>query len=217
MKIKIIDEKKYVIEEFKPPENLLFKYIPEKNTYEDMKEFLCKRYIDIDLDSRILPEINKEKAVDTKAFSELDFYIDSYAFDKIFDHCCILAKNGLEAMGYLIGELRKHEGKVFSIVHDVITSDLESTPVSVRFRSDAFKKIFDQLDGLEYDYIIVGWYHSHPGFSSFMSVVDVDTQRRMFNKIFHAALVVDPVNLELKSFRIQDDDCVEIPYAIFEE
>ena len=94
---------------------------------------------------------------------------------------------------------------------------LESTSVSVRFQRDAFEDLFDRLDEIKYDYILLGWYHSHVGYSSFMSEVDIDTQSKMFTQPFHAALVVDPVNLEMKAFRLADGKCMEIPYAIFRE
>ena len=215
MKIRILDEIKNVVQEGKPPKNILFKYIPGKNSNSEVMEFIHNRFNDINFDDVILPVVDKEERTNVKFVSDLDFYISSYAFDKLFNHCFMLAKNGLEAMGFMIGELKKKDDKVFSIVNDIVTSDLESTPVSVRFSRDAFEKIFDQLDDIGYDYILLGWYHSHPGFSSFMSVVDVDTQRRIFNKMFHAALVLDPVNSELKSFRMSNDICIEIPYAIF--
>lgn len=159
----------------------------------------------------------EEKPVSVKQVSDLDFYISDYAFDKLYRHCADIAQKELEAMGFMIGELREHDDTVISVVHDAITSNLESTSVSVRFHRDAFEHLFDQLDEIPYNYVIIGWYHSHPGFSSFMSQVDIDTQNRMFNKLFHAALVVDPVNYEVKSFRLQNGNCVEIPFAVFQK
>ena len=164
-----------------------------------------------------LHSFEEEKPVSVRRVSDLDFYISDYAFDKLYRHCADIAQKELEAMGFMIGELREHNDTVISVVHDAITSNLESTSVSVRFHRDAFEHLFDQLDEIPYNYVIIGWYHSHPGFSSFMSQVDIDTQNRMFNKLFHAALVVDPVNYEVKSFRMQDRICVEIPYAVFSE
>lgn len=39
--------------------------------------------------------------------------------------------------------------------------------------------------------VIVGWYHSHPGYGLFLSDIDVNTHRNAFSPR-HTALVVDP-------------------------
>ena len=48
-----------------------------------------------------------------------------------------------------------------------------------------------------------------------MSSIDMETQRTYFTQPYHAALVVDPITREMKAFRIINEECVEIPYAIF--
>jgi proteasome lid subunit RPN8/RPN11 len=215
MKIKIIGENKHQIQEKKPPENLIFKYIPKISDESDIKNFLHSRFKNVDFKDSPINFIEKKDQVKIKQKTDLDFFINMESIEKLYLHCIDIAQKGLEALGFMIGELRQYKDCIFSIVHDVVTSKLESTSVSVRFHRDAFNSIFSQLDNIKYDYIILGWYHSHPGFSCFMSQIDIDTQKRMFNKVFHAALVVDPINWELKTFRMQDNICIEIPYAIF--
>jgi len=214
--IKISGEVKQEFKEIMPPSHIDFKYIPNQTNYKEMNIFLSKTFNDINIKDYNMPS-KKESAVTTSINTDLDFYISNCALNKMFNHCALIAKKKLEAMGFLIGEIRHWNGKNFTIFHDVVTSDLESTSISVRFRRDAFENLCDQLDEISYEYVIVGWYHSHPGFSSFMSDVDVDTQVRMFNKPFHAAIVIDPINFELKSFRLSQDMCIEISYAVFIE
>lgn len=215
--IKISGEVKNEILEINPPEFIAFNYIPYKTQLSLLNQFLSERFKDLDLLNIKVDFEGKESAVETYSDTDLDFYISDFALDKMFIHCTNMATKNLEALGFLIGERRQWRGKKFSIVHDAITSDLDSTNVSVRFQRDAFEKLFDSLDEIPYDYVLVGWYHSHPGFSSFMSHVDVDTQMRIFNKPFHAAIVIDPLSLELKSFRMRQEKCIEIPYAVFIE
>ena len=190
--IKISGEVKNEIHEIDPPEHIAFNYTPYKTQSSVLNQFLSDRFKDLDLLNIKVDLEGKESAVETYSDTDLDFYISDFA-------------------------RRQWRGKKFSIVHDAITSDLDSTNVSVRFQRDAFEKLFDSLDEIPYDYVLVGWYHSHPGFSSFMSHVDVDTQMRIFNKPFHAAIVIDPLSLELKSFRMRQEKCIEIPYAVFVE
>ena len=45
----------------------------------------------------------------------------------------------------------------------------------------------------------------------------METQLKIFNKPFHVAIVIDPINMEMKAFRILNSKCVEISFAIFEE
>jgi len=146
---------------------------------------------------------------------DLDFYMDENALDEILYHCSKMASDGLEAMGFLVGELYQWKENYFSLVFDIVTSTLESTPFSVRFQRDAFEDLFDKLDEINYDYILLGWYHSHVGYSSFMSDADIETQSKMFTQPFHTALVIDPVNLEMKAFRVVNTICIEIPCNIF--
>jgi len=217
MKIKIVGEEKHKIKKHHPPKSVFFKYQPGETHKDELTSFLQERYTDISLEGKTNSNIEEEFPVKLKTISDLDLYITGPAFDKLYRHCAKIAQKGLEAMGFMIGELHEYNEKIFSVVHDALTSNLESTSISVRFHRDAFEHLFDQLDEIPYYYVIIGWYHSHPGFSSFMSQVDIDTQKRIFNKLFHAALVVDPISYEVKSFRMQNSDCVEIPYAVFSE
>ncbi|WP_433964479.1 Mov34/MPN/PAD-1 family protein [Tunturiibacter gelidiferens] len=47
---------------------------------------------------------------------------------------------------------------------------------------------------------LVGWYHSHPGHSIFLSTTDLQTQALWFRQPWHVALVFDPVSLDLGAF-----------------
>jgi proteasome lid subunit RPN8/RPN11 len=47
---------------------------------------------------------------------------------------------------------------------------------------------------------IVGWYHSHPGHGIFLSGVDLNTQRTLFNKAWDIAIVYDPQRKEIGYF-----------------
>ncbi|OYT27909.1 hypothetical protein B6U98_05955 [Thermoplasmatales archaeon ex4572_165] len=214
MKIRIVDEIKKTTQESKPPTEISFKYVPGETTEEEMKEFIQSKFEKTAFKGLYPISTNKEKLVERMLITDLNFYISEEAFRKMYLHCVKVSQKGLEAMGFLIGRIQKSNDSIFSIVDDVVTSDLESTPISVRFRRDAFDKLFHQLDEISYDYIILGWYHSHPGFSCFMSEIDMLTQKRMFNEKYHAAIVIDPIAFSVKTFRTDDNICFEIPFAI---
>ena len=147
--------------------------------------------------------------------NEFEVYITKISMDKIMEHCKEYSERRLEVMGFLIGDVYKWKKSVFILVKDVATTDLESTNISVRFDKGGYERLFDGLDDLHYDYVIVGWYHSHPGLGCFLSSKDVDTQKRMFKRSFHTALVVDPIKKEMKAYKLKGDGYVEKRFAVY--
>lgn len=204
--VKINGEEKKRFRRYPPPENIIFEY--PKNKIED---FMEKRGFYIE--NKFFLE-GKEEKVESRFQKKLNFYIGAKAIEKILKHCKEMASEGKEAMGFLIGDVKYWDGE-YSVVYDIATASLISSPVYVKFRKEAFEEIFNKLDEIEYEYVIVGWYHSHLGYSSFMSKIDLETQKKYFNKSFHASMVIDPIKKEVKAFRLYRDECVEIPYAIF--
>jgi proteasome lid subunit RPN8/RPN11 len=148
-----------------------------------------------------------------KPYSGIEVYISQVAFDKMMKQCATFAKRHLEALGYLVGDYCRWKNKEYTIVEDAVTSDLETTSVSVHFQGH--EKAFDQLDKIDFDYVIVGWYHSHPGHGCFMSQTDISTQKRMFNKSFHIAIVVDPINKEFKVYKMDGPVPEEKVFGIY--
>jgi len=144
-------------------------------------------------------------------------YICDTAEKKIREHAERDAAKRLEVMGFLLGEVSSWNGKMYSVIRDVVTTELKSSSSKVRFDPEAFPKLFHDLDDSGFDYILVGWYHSHPGHTCFLSKTDLDTQRSMFSQPYHSALVVDPVNCDIKVFRLSGRDYEEVPFAVFKE
>lgn len=144
-----------------------------------------------------------------------EVYLSDLAERKIMEHAESEAPRRLEVMGFLLGYVNAHAGGVYSVVRDVVTTELRSSSSKVRFDPEAFPKLFVGLDGSGFDYILVGWYHSHPGHTCFLSRTDLVTQRTIFNQPYHAALVVDPINRDVKTFKLVGEGYVEVPFAIF--
>ncbi len=142
-------------------------------------------------------------------------YLSSHAEAKVREHAVKEAPKHLEVMGFLLGEVKSWQGSQYSVARDVVTTQLKSTASKVRFDPDAFPRLFVDLDGSGFDYVLVGWYHSHPGHTCFLSRTDLDTQRRIFNQTYHSALVIDPVNKDIKAFRLVLDGYEEMSFAVF--
>ena len=151
------------------------------------------------------------------AGGRFDIYLSRVADGKIREQATRAAPESLEVMGLLLGEVCEWDGRSYVVIRDACTTDLKNTPSKVRFDTDALPKLFRDLDGLGFDYVVVGWYHSHPGHTCFLSRIDLDTQRTIFDQPFHCALVIDPVNTELKVYRLSGRGYVEVPFGMFRD
>ena len=156
-----------------------------------------------------------EEVFDSRA--PFPLYLTDSAEAKIRMHALKEAPRRLEVLGFLLGEVSTWEGAMYATCRDVGTTKLHSSSSKVRFSPDAFPSLFLQLDDSGFDYILVGWYHSHPGHTCFLSRTDLDTQRSMFDQAYHTALVIDPVNEDVKAFRLVGgkSDYEEVPFALY--
>ncbi|UCG70706.1 MAG: hypothetical protein JSV09_06745 [Thermoplasmata archaeon] len=165
-----------------------------------------------------LPPPPRNRIVQPQRISEsiYDIYILKTSMDKLVEHCKTYADKRLEVMGFLIGDVYKWNDSTFTLVKDVVSTDLDATEISVRFARDGFEGLFSKLEDLPYDYVIVGWYHSHPGLGCFLSSKDIETQGRMFRKSFHTALVVDPIREEIVAYKMEDEEYVKREFAVYD-
>lgn len=150
-----------------------------------------------------------------KGTTQADLYISEKALKSMLSHCAAHRDERLEVMGFMLGDRYKWNGEFYTKVVDTATTELDATSVSVRFARDAFERLFEELEERNENKIIVGWYHSHPGHGCFMSGTDLATQKEMFNKPFHFAAVIDPVNMDMRAYALDGEECVERRYAIF--
>ncbi len=144
-----------------------------------------------------------------------EIYFTKTSMEHVIAHCRAHADSRLEVMGFLIGDVYRWKNQNFTLVKNVVSTDLDSTNISVRFSRGGFEGLFEKLDDLCYDYIIVGWYHSHPGMGCFLSSKDLATQKRMFARPFHTALVVDPIRRETKAYKLKEEGYVQRKFAVY--
>jgi parallel beta-helix repeat protein len=184
-------ETKQEIEELvKPPESAFFAYIPNKTDEAESKAFLEKFYKKKDLGEAKLNKTIK---------GSVSLYISENAAKDMLNHSYDHGREK-EVMGLIIGKIYEYKKKKVSIARDVVSSELDSSEVEVRFKN--FDELFDQLDMLNYEYQILGWYHTHPGHTCFMSPTDIDTQQRMFKYEHQHAVIIDPVNKDIKAYTL---------------
>jgi len=117
-------------------------------------------------------------------------HISSLALLKMLKHG--RAGVPMEVMGLMLGEFV--DDYTIQVV-DVFAMPQSGTGVSVEAVDPVFQaKMLDMLKQTNRPQMVVGWYHSHPGFGCWLSAVDIQTQQsfEQLNKRA-VAVVVDPI------------------------
>lgn len=117
-------------------------------------------------------------------------HISSLALLKMLKHG--RAGVPMEVMGLMLGEF-VDEYTVHVV--DVFAMPQSGTGVSVEAVDPVFQtKMLEQLKQTNRPQMVVGWYHSHPGFGCWLSSVDINTQQSFeaLNKRA-VSVVVDPI------------------------
>ncbi|KAG5452087.1 hypothetical protein CRM22_008317 [Opisthorchis felineus] len=117
-------------------------------------------------------------------------YISSLALLKMLKHG--RAGVPMEVMGLMLGEFV--DDYTVTVV-DVFAMPQSGTGVSVEAVDPVFQaKMLDMLKQTGRPEMVVGWYHSHPGFGCWLSGVDMNTQQSFEALSDRAvAVVVDPI------------------------
>ena len=100
-----------------------------------------------------------------------------------------------EQGGVLVGEVKKNEiDSAEVIIHDyIIASDTEANISRLTFTHRTWENINKTLEEKFPEYKIVGWFHSHPGHSVFLSEYDEFIHSNFFDKENGTAYVFDPI------------------------
>merc|ERR1712021_178550 len=132
-----------------------------------------------------------QASVDTPVMDTAEtIYISSLALLKMLKHG--RAGVPMEVMGLMVGEF---VDDYMVVVTDVFAMPQSGTGVSVEAVDPVFQmKMLDMLKQTGRPEMVVGWYHSHPGFGCWLSGVDINTQQSFEALNQRAvAVVVDPI------------------------
>ena len=100
-----------------------------------------------------------------------------------------------ELGGVLLGNVYKDsEGKIFIVIDDIVIANFTVANISrLTFTHETWNQINQDIEKNHKDKIIVGWFHSHPGHTVFLSSYDKFIHENYFNLKFMVAYVYDPV------------------------
>jgi len=117
-------------------------------------------------------------------------HISSLALLKMLKHG--RAGVPMEVMGLMLGEFV--DDYTVQVI-DVFAMPQSGTTVTVESVDDVFQqKMMEMLKQTGRPEMVVGWYHSHPGFGCWLSSVDINTQQSFESLNSRSvAVVVDPI------------------------
>ncbi len=159
----------------------------------------------VDVEKEISEETITEEDLQIKQKSEI--VISPKAYLKLAKHALTFAnknipkKDWVEVIGLLTGRIRHEDTPLEQIfVEDYWPVD-QGDAISVEIVDQRiFTEIFNKKDQ---DHFIIGWAHSHPSYSPFLSDDDFRTHRRyqtFWNKSI--AVVLDPLMISPKNFGV---------------
>ncbi len=115
-----------------------------------------------------------------------------------------------ELGGVLIGNVYFDDaGCKFIIINDLIIARFTDSNITrLTFTHKSWEYINDKIDKEYSDKRVVGWFHSHPGHTVFLSTYDKFIHENFFNRDFMVAYVFDPINGE-QDFYFWKNDSIE--------
>ena len=157
---------------------------------------------------RLRPDENKHFSV-AEVYSprdgELPIFVDLDALRDMEDHA--LSDTSVELGGVMLGgQYEDEEGRPFVLVSDSLRAQhYESTKGSFKFTHETWEQITRERDEFPEELQMVGWYHTHPDWSVFLSGMDMFICNNFFNKKLDVALVIDPCRQDRGFFQWSED------------
>ncbi len=149
-----------------------------------------------------------------KLNGRLKIFIEEKAYNRIETHAIQFPK--VEVGGALLGQycIDEEFGLPFLMIYDVFPAfpDINeefASPILMRFTHTFIKMLdahVDELNKEDLKLIRLGMYHSHPGYTCFMSKTDIETFRTIFREPWHISLIIDPLNKDVGVFHWVEAD-----------
>ncbi|HET6444661.1 MAG TPA: hypothetical protein VFI27_08785 [candidate division Zixibacteria bacterium] len=190
--VKERDEVQRVVEERHDEERADDQHDDGQRVVEERAEDLEPAAVKVKRLRRIL---GKRRPLNHRTWTAVDILINETAFRAAQVH----ADSSLdrEVAGILIGPHpeKQPDGRYIVHVSDAIVAkytrmqgaSVTYTPESWRYVNDKLAELYPNEEA-----VIVGWYHTHPGFGIFLSGMDRFIHNNFFTQSWHIAMVLDP-------------------------
>jgi proteasome lid subunit RPN8/RPN11 len=128
-------------------------------------------------------------------WAAVDILMDEPALRAAQAHA--LSSLNREVAGVLVGRRpeKQPDGRYLVHIFDTIVAkhtvmqgaSVTYTPESWRYLNDTLNERYPDETA-----VMVGWYHTHPGFGIFLSGMDLFIHQNFFTQVWHVAMVLDP-------------------------
>ncbi|MCS6859240.1 MAG: Mov34/MPN/PAD-1 family protein [Abditibacteriales bacterium] len=147
------------------------------------------------LEKRVEPSRDRSLATQTVGMvspADLPIFLDKSACEDIEAHAREDTEN--EVGGVLLGkQYEGRNGPFVLIVKALPAKHVEHSGTHLKFTHQTWETFFREKDAIAPELDIVGWYHTHPGLTVFMSSYDRFIHDHFFSRPQDVALVVDPL------------------------
>jgi proteasome lid subunit RPN8/RPN11 len=98
-----------------------------------------------------------------------------------------------EVGGFYLGGLHRYEGRRYvDIKLQIPALKAESARAHLTFSNDAQKAFHEAMEKEGGGNLVLGWYHTHPGYGVFLSGYDLFIHKNFYARDYHTAIVIDP-------------------------
>ncbi|MEM7113523.1 MAG: hypothetical protein AAF614_13885 [Chloroflexota bacterium] len=130
-----------------------------------------------------------------RTWAATDILMDETALRASQAHA--LSSLNREVAGVLVGPRPEKQPDGRYLVHIIDTIEAKYTVMngaSVTYTPESWRYLNDTLNEKypNETAVMVGWYHTHPGFGIFLSGMDLFIHQNFFTQIWHVAMVLDP-------------------------
>lgn len=140
--------------------------------------------------------LGRRRPLNHPTWTAVDILINEPAFRDAQAHS--LMSLDREVAGVLVGPPPEKQPDGRYVVHvsdTIIAKYTRMHGASVTYTPESWRYVNDKLASRypNDEAVIVGWYHTHPGFGIFLSGMDQFIHQNFFTQIWHIAFVLDPV------------------------
>ena len=137
----------------------------------------------------------RRRRVGDMTWAAVDILIDEPALRATQAHA--LSSPDHEVAGVLVGPRpeKQPDGRyLVHVIDSIIAKHTVMHGASVTYTPESWRYVHDRLAERYPDEtaVMVGWYHTHPGFGIFLSGMDLFIHQNFFTQIWHVAFVLDP-------------------------
>ncbi|MGB3715319.1 MAG: hypothetical protein WA996_12895 [Candidatus Promineifilaceae bacterium] len=140
--------------------------------------------------------LGKRRPLNHPTWTAVDILVNESAFRAAQSHA--VSTLDREVAGVLVGPHpeKQPDGRYVVHVSDaIIAKYTRMQGASVTYTPESWRYVNDKLAEMypDEEAVIVGWYHTHPGFGIFLSGMDRFIHQNFFTQIWHIAMVLDPL------------------------